>query len=332
MSKILYQDNFKRFYLASDYFKNKFGKKFRRLPIDAGFSCPGRCIYCSTAGSLANISAKTVDSILKDENIDYSNRFNERFALSQRYELIKKQIENFFNKNKELYDPKNRKILLYLYYQAFSNTYDKPQRMKSIYDYSLSLANFDGIFIGTRPDCIDEQKAIIISEYLKNYDVWVELGLQSAHDRTLEYVNRKHSVNDFEKAVKILKKNGIKVIAHLIIGLGDEDIEDLIETVKFISQNNLDGVKFHNLYILPNTKILNYYERGFQKVLTSDQYIFQLSEAIQYLKDDIVIFRLFSDPEEGYIAPKWEKNKTQLIKEFEYLCKEKDIWQGKLWS
>jgi len=324
--------NRKIYLSAKDYFNINFGKKFRKLSIDAGFSCPGRCIYCSTSGSLAINSAEVVKSKFEKEDIDYLNRYNFRFSLKKRFEIIKEQIDNFLIKNKEFQSSNERKSLLYLYLQAFSNTYDTPENLKIIYDYCLSLAEFDGVFIGTRPDCIDEEKAKILASYLNKYDLWVELGLQSSHDKTLRYINRKHGKKEFECAIKILRSHGIKIIAHVIIGLYDEDLKDLIQTVKFISNTEINGVKFHNLYILPNTEILRYYEKGIQKVLTSDQYIEQLIEAIQYLRDDIIIFRLFSDPEEGYIAPKWEKNKTELINDFNKLCEKKQIWQGKLWQ
>lgn len=322
-----------RYLTASAYFKSKFGKKFRRLPVDAGFSCPGRCIYCSSWGSLAKNSSNVVKSCLKEENIDIDERFNQRFSLEKRYDLIKNQVERFLEKNNEfLKEKENRKTLLYLYFQAFSNTYDSIENLKLIYDYTLSLAKFDGIFIGTRPDCIDYDKAKLISNYYKDYDIWIELGLQSSHERTLKYINRQHDSKVYENSVKLLKNLGIKVISHIIIGLYDEKKEDLIETIKFLNNLNIDGIKFHNLYILPDTQIVKYYEKGIQKVLSEEEYIEQLAEAIKYLKKEIVIFRLFSDPEEGFIAPKWNMNKTELIKELDRYLEKKEIWQGKFWE
>lgn len=320
------------YFSASNYFKEKYNKKFKRVPIDAGFSCPGRCIYCSSGGSLAYNSSIVVKSYLEKTNKNIETRFDQRFSIEERFILIKNQIEEFFSKNIDLKEKKRRDILLYLYFQAFSNTFDNLKNLKIIYDYSLSLAEFDGFFIGTRADCIDKEKAELISSYSAEYDVWVELGLQSSNEKTLRYINRKHDIFDYEKAVKLLKSYNIKIISHIIIGLDDENLNDLVETVKFINNLGVDGVKFHNLYILPNTEILKYYEKGIQKVLTEEEYIYYLSMAIQYLKKDIIIFRLFSDPEKGYIAPKWSKSKIQLINQFEKYCKENDIYQGKLWN
>ncbi len=321
-----------RYLSASSYFKEKYGKKFRRLPIDAGFSCPGRCIYCSEMGSLAYNPSMIVKSALSEDILRKKENINQRFKIPDRLNLIKKQVDDFFVKNSNLLDKSYRKVLLYLYFQAFTNTYDTVENIKTIYDFSLSLVEFDGIFIGTRPDCIDEKIANLLFKYSNKYDLWVELGLQSAHDRTLKYINRQHTAKDYEKAVILLKSLGIKVISHVIVGLHDEKIDDLIETIKFLNKLNIDGVKFHNLYILPNTKILEYYEKGMQKTQDYDQYIGQVAFAMQYLKRDIVIFRLFSDPEEGYIAPKWELNKTELLKEFNLFCEKNDIYQGKLWK
>lgn len=334
----------KRYLSASSYFKEKYGKKFRRLPIDAGFSCPGRCIYCSSYGSLANESALIVKSeILNGTRI---SRISLSLDINSRLNLIKSQIENFLKKNQiyvlndndlnkntiKIQNEINKKNLLYLYFQAFSNTYDTTDNLRKIYDFSLSLFKFDGIFIGTRPDCIDEQKVELISQYSKDYDVWIELGLQSKHKRTLQYINRIHDAESFSKATILLKSYGIKVIAHIIVGLYDEKVEDLIETVKFLSELKIDGIKFHNLYILPNTEILKYYERGIQRVQSAQEYIEQVANAIQYLRKDIVIFRLFADPEENHIAPKWKLNKTQLINMFDNYCLKNDIFQGKLWE
>jgi radical SAM protein (TIGR01212 family) len=332
----------KRYLSASAYFKEKFGKKFRRLPIDAGFSCPGRCIYCSSWGSLAYNSFKIVKSNLEDYNKDINKRFTQRFSIEQRFFLIKNQIENFLEKNKEFNlesseketteKSSGKKTLLYLYFQAFSNTFDTKENLKKIYDYSLNLAKFDGIFIGTRPDCIDEERVELLADYSKDYDLWLELGLQSAHDRTLKYINRKHTVKDYENAVKLLKSYGIKVISHIIVGLYDEKQEDLIETIIFLNNLGVDGIKFHHLYILPNTQILKYYEKGIQKLLSEEEYIVQVANALQYLKKQIIIFRLFSDPEEIFIAPKWHLKKTELLNKFDRYLEENEIWQGKLWG
>ncbi|MCR4421500.1 MAG: TIGR01212 family radical SAM protein [Exilispira sp.] len=323
----------KRYLSASAYFREKFGKKFRRLPVDAGFLCPGRCIYCSSWGSLAYSSFKIVKSSLEEDNKYINERLSKRLDIEQRFLLIKNQAENFLKNNKEFsIQSSETKNLLYLYFQAFSNTFDTKENLRKIYDYALSLAKFDGIFIGTRPDCIDEEKVELLANYSKHYDLWLELGLQSSHDRTLKYINRKHNAKDYEKAVKLLKSYGIKVISHIIVGLYDEKQEDLIKTIEFLNELEIDGIKFHHLYILSNTEILKYYERGIQKLLSEKEYIVQVSSALQYLKKEIVIFRLFSDPEEGFIAPKWHLKKTELLNEFDKYLEENDIWQGKLWK
>ncbi|MFN3410548.1 MAG: TIGR01212 family radical SAM protein [Exilispira sp.] len=312
------------YFSASSYFKEKYGKKFKRLPIDAGFSCPGRCIYCSSTGSLAYNSSAILKSNFSREDKSLAKRYLYRFTIEQRMELIKNQIEKLYKRD--------GKTLLYLYFQSFSNTFDSIKNMKKIYDYSLNLAKFDGVFIGTRPDCIDLEKTKFLSNYSKNYDLWIELGLQSSNEKTLQFINRKHTASDFEFAANLLKSYGIKIIAHIIIGLNDEKTEDLIETIKFLNKTGIDGIKFHNLYILPNTEIVKYYEKGIQKVLSEEEYISLLAKAISYLKNDIIVFRLFSDPEEGFIAPKWKSNKLQLINKFEEFCKKNYIYQGKLWK
>jgi radical SAM protein (TIGR01212 family) len=318
-----------RYLSASNYFKTKYGKSFQRLPVDAGFFCPGRCIYCSTSGSLSPVQASLLSDIMAKENL-----YNFRYNIQERKNIIKLQIDEYFKRNSDIVrfykNGLKRKKLLYLYFQAFTNTYDKTENLAEIYDYALSLADFDGIFLGTRPDCLQDDVVDLLFKYSKKYDLWIELGLQTIHDRTLNYINRMHDKKSFQMAVEKLQKNDIKVIAHVILGLLDERAEENIETTKFISNLSINGVKFHNLYIMKNTEILKYYERGIQKVLSYEDYIDRLSQCIRYLKSDIAIFRLFSDFEPGTIAPVWDINKTLLIRRFEENLEQLNINQGML--
>lgn len=299
-----------RFYSLSDYFKKKYKKKIYKISIDAGFNCPGKCIYCSSWGSLAPYQRKLRVLFFKN--------------LSDRKEYIKKQIQ----KGIDFY--KKRGInTLFLYFQAFSNTFGPPELLKEIYSYSLSFYDFKGFIIGTRPDLINDEVVKVLNIFNEKYEIWVELGLQSTFDETLKIIKRNHTFKDFINSVYLLKKSGYYVGTHLIEGLPYENKSQMIESVKRISNLPVDGVKFHYLYIMKNTDILKLYEKGEIKIFDEFEYIEHLANLISYLRKDIVIFRLFSDPEPGTIAPIFKNKKSTLLNLLNKIMEEKKLFQGK---
>ena len=293
----------------SGYLIKKYGKKAFRVSVDIGLSCPNRgtdrtspgCIYCDGNGARATYLDKSVE--------------------------IREQIERGVRFLKKRY---NAEIFL-LYIQAFSGTYGSIDDLKEIYDYCLSLGDFREIIISTRPDCIDEEKAELLCSYSKRgLEVWVELGLQSSHDWSLERINRGHTVADFEKAFRLLRSRGIKLIAHLIFGLPDESEEDMLESIAYLAGLKPEGIKIHNLHVPLDTPLYDEYLAGELTVPCGQRHILYLVKALGMLPDDIIIMRVTCDtPDKRRAAPKRDLRKGEI---YTLLAKEmikKGIYQGK---
>ncbi len=279
----------------STFLKEKFGEKVKKIPLDAGFTCPNRdgtkgyggCIYCDNKGS--------------------GTGFFSKFSL-------KEQIEFFLTHFKS----KGYKKFI-AYFQAFSNTYGESELLRKKYALILSYPEIVGLAIGTRPDCIDREKIKVLKEFQElSYELWVELGLQSKHDRTLELINRGHSFEEFLKAYFLLKEAGIPVVVHIIFGLPQETKEMMSETVKTLAELKVDGIKFHCLYVLEGTPLGEIYKRGEYKPLTLEEYVDLVVESLNWLPENTVIHRLTSDPpKEKLLAPTWLLNKNQVLKEIQ---------------
>ena len=217
----------KRYYQFSEYLKNKFGKKVYKITLDAGFSCPNRdgtissggCIFCDDGGS-------------------FSRAHDSHMPVEQQ---VLTGIETLSTKFKA------QKFMSY--FQAYTNTYKPVDELKKIYDASLCHKDIVGISIGTRPDCVDEQKLDLIASYTQNYETWIEYGLQSIHDKTLKYINRGHNYETFLKAYKLTKERNIKVGVHVILGLPDEKKEDMLQ-VEYPNCFLLDMGWYQDRYII----------------------------------------------------------------------------------
>ncbi len=299
-----------RYLSFSQYFKSQNLGKVYKISIDAGFKCPGRCAYCSEWGSLASYQR---ENILKNNNS---------------IEARKVSIKNQINKSINFFIKKRKVDNLYLYLQANSNTFGTVEELREIYYYALNCYDFKGIIIGTRPDLIDDSKIKLLKELNEKYDLWIELGLQSANNKTLKIINRNHTYEQFEQTVIKLSQNNIKVGTHIIVGLPGENLSDNINTIKKVSTLPIKSIKFHYLYVLKNTPLLSLYEKGYFKPVSSKYYLNTIIELIKYLRKDIAIFRLFSDPEPDSIAPFFKLKKIEMINLFQRELKNQDIYQG----
>ena len=295
------------YYSLNQFFKKKFGEPVRRIPVDAGLGCPNRdgtkgrggCIYCDAKGSGTGLFEKGMS--------------------------VEKQVRFFLEKFK-----KGRFKKFVVYFQSFSNTYANVEKLKKLYDVVFLDSAIVGLAIGTRADCIDEEKVKLIKEYQeKGIYVWVELGLQTIHDETLKFINRGHTFKEFLEGYWLLKKAGIPVVVHVIFGLPGETEEMMLETVKKAGELGVDGIKFHALYIVKGSRMERLYREGKYKPLELENYIRLVAEALCYLPEDVVVHRLCSEARrEEIIAPLWvsEKNKVvELIRK--YMEKEK-LCQG----
>lgn len=285
----------KKIYTLKDYFHNKYNTKVYKITIDAGFTCPNRdgakaeggCVYCNSRGSGTGMS-KQGYSIEKQVH-------KNRAFLKKRYNVDK----------------------FYLYYQSFSNTYASVDHLKKVYDEGLQAGGDSilGLIIGTRPDCIDEEKLELLSSYSNNYDVWLEYGLQTIHKKTLDFINRHHSIDDYKKAINMAKKYPLKITSHIIVGLPYETYEQIMETVQFVlDQNHLHALKIHSLYIPRDSRLAEIYEKENFPLMSFNEYVNTVVDIIKILPDDIILARMTGEINHHYLlAPKWAKDKQKVI-------------------
>ncbi len=272
----------------SNYFRQKYGQRLGKICIDGGFTCPNRdgkcgtggCIYCGERGA-----GEHIDTLLS----------------------IREQAESVLRRNK-----KDAKLVAY--FQSFTSTYADVKTLRARYDAALIDERIVALAIGTRPDCIDEDIARLLSEYNKRYDVWVELGLQTSNDRTAEIINRGYKTEVFEKAVKILQKHGIEIVAHLIIGLPEETMADAVKTADYIVGLGIRGIKMHSIYVMEGTRLADMYRAGLYTPPTLDEYTDTVVEIIKRLPPDMIIHRLTGDsPRELLVAPIWNADKNLMM-------------------
>jgi len=298
----------KRYNDLNSYFRSIFGCRVQKITIDAGLSCPNRdgkistggCIYCNTRGSGTGSYAKghsVIDQILAGKK-----------ALSRRY--------------------KAKKFIAY--FQSFTNTYAPLDRLKSLYEEAMSIEGVVGLSIGTRPDCVDESVLKLIESYAKTHLIWIEYGLQSIHDRSLALINRGHDFQCFKDAVDATLNRGIKICAHVILGLPEEKRSHMIETATTIAKMGIDGIKIHLLYVIKGTRLEKLYRQGSYKCLEQQQYVDLVCDFLERIPGDMVIQRLTGDPHsEELVAPRWSIKKAQTLSLIKETLEKRDSWQGK---
>lgn len=289
----------------SSYFREKYGKRLKKICIDGGFSCPNRdgkcgtggCIYCGERGA--------------GEHIDKSSS-------------ITSQVKTAL----DLGEPTDKFIA---YFQSFSNTYADIATLKERYDAALVDERIVALAIGTRPDCLDEEKVKLIAEYKNQLDVWVELGLQTSNDKTAEVINRGYGRTAFEEAVGILKKYGIPTVVHMIIGLPGESSEDAISTAKYISSFGVWGIKIHSVYVMDGTRLAEMYRDGIYTPPTLLEFADTCAKCVGLIPGDVIIHRLTGDcPRDMLIAPAWNTDKNAIISKITERMTELGIRQGSL--
>ena len=272
----------------SGYFREKYGKRMSKICIDGGFSCPNRdgtcghggCIYCGERGA--------------GEHIDPTLSIGEQV----RSALAEAKEDDIF----------------VAYFQNFTNTYADVKILKERYDAALIDERIKILAIGTRPDCIDEEKAKLIASYKDKGDVWVELGLQTADDNTAKIINRGYPRAVFENAMEILGKYEIPVVVHLIVGLPGENIEHVKNTVEYIRKFNLFGVKIHSMYVMEGTALADMYHKGEYTPISQDEYTDAVTYILKNIPSEWVVHRLTGDcPRDLLVAPEWNLRKNETI-------------------
>lgn len=281
-----------RYTSFSRYLRDKFGEKVYRVPIDAGFTCPNRdgtrafggCTFCDDRGS----GAPTIDQ-----------RLSVKEQLASGAERIKRRF-------------KAGKFLAY--FQAFTNTYAPEAVLKSLYDVALEHPDVVGLCIGTRPDCLDDNVLDLIADYAARTFVWLEVGVQSVHNRTLDKINRGHTAEEFFDAVKRARARDLKVATHLIFGLPGETRDDMMETVRQVADIGLEGIKIHQLCIYKGTPMEADYLRGELPLLEEDAYVELVCDGLELLPPDMVVMRLVAEgTRDEVIAPAWAFEKSRIM-------------------
>jgi len=269
-----------------------FGVRVHKISIDAGFGCPNRggtrdlpgCLFCDPGGS----GAVGIDRRLG----------------------IAAQLEQ----GKEVMTRKYRAGKFLAYFQPFSNTYAPPGELRRRYDEALAVPDVVGLAVGTRPDCVDAGVLDLLADYHRRTYFWLELGLQSRHDRTLAWLRRGHDYACFQRAYAAAKQRGLRVCVHLIIGLPGEGRAELLATVAALAALGVDGVKLHLLHVLDGTPLGDLYQQGEIRVLGQEEYVGLVADVLERLPAATLIHRLTGDgPRDALLAPLWSLNKWEVL-------------------
>lgn len=296
----------KRYNQFSAYLKDKFGVKVYKITLDAGFSCPNRDGKISTGGC-----------IFCDDGGSFSQAHSNLLSIEEQVQTGIKTLSGRFKAEKFM-----------SYFQAFSNTYKPVTELEKIYNASLCDDRIVGLSIGTRPDCVDDEKLKLISSYAQDYETWVEYGLQSIHDKTLERINRGHDFDCFLKAYEKTKENNIKVCVHVIFGLW-ESHDEIMQTAQKLSELKVDGVKIHMLCALENTKLANLYRAGEIDFMSEDEYVQTVCDFLEYLPPDTTIHRLAGNGfSKTLIAPQWLGKKFDCLNKIDREFVKRNSYQG----
>ncbi|MCQ2755095.1 MAG: TIGR01212 family radical SAM protein [bacterium] len=301
-----YNGTDKRYNQYSQFLKNKFGAKVYKITLDAGFSCPNRdgtisdcgCIFCDDGGSFSQAHSKflPIEEQVKTGVETLTKRFKAQKFMS--------------------------------YFQAFTNTYKPVNELEKIYTSSLCHPDIVGISIGTRPDCVDDDKLKLISSFAPDYYTWIEYGLQSVHDKTLLKINRGHDYSCFLKAYEKTKKYGINTCLHVILNLF-ETYDEMMKTAKTIAKLEPDGVKIHMLVALEGTKIADMYKNGEITFMSEDEYVSTVCDFLEYLPPKTTIHRLAGNGlRTELVAPRWIGKKLDTLNRIDREFLRRNSWQG----
>lgn len=274
------------------YLKDKFGQKVYKISLDGGFTCPNRdgkagtqgCIFCSKGGSG-----------------DFAE--SREMSITEQIESGKKKVEKKIKSGKYI-----------AYFQAFTNTYAPVEILRQKYEEAINHPDIVALSIATRPDCLGDDVLRLLNEVNKIKPVFVELGLQTIHQKSAKYIRRGYDLSVYNKAVRDLKKIGVNVVVHVILGLPNESENDMLETVKYVCESGANGIKLQLLHVIDGTDLAKDYEKGLFKTLEFDEYINLIVKCVKIIPKDIVIHRLTGDgAKKDLIAPLWSADKKRVL-------------------
>jgi radical SAM protein (TIGR01212 family) len=317
-----------RYLSYATYLKRKYGRTVYRVSVDAGFSCPNRgpdrsapgCLYCDERGSRAPY-------------LDHAEGASGRHARGRKADW-RQDLRQQIDAGRRFLRNRYKTDLFILYFQAFSGTYAPVERLRRIYDFALSCAPFRELAVSTRPDCIDPAKARLLASYRKeDFDVWVELGLQSANEQSLRRINRSHTVGDFDRAFRDCRSAGLKIAVHLIFGLPDEGIDEIRRTVDYVAGLKPEGIKIHNLHIPKGCPLYFEYLSGELSVPCDGRHLEYTIDALQRLPPDTIVMRLTCDtPEALLAAPRGFPTKARFLSRLKEEMDRRNIRQGRMYA
>lgn len=300
MNKFKYSNDNKRYYTLNYYYRKKYNSKVFKVSLNAGFGCPNKkngsgCIYCLNGSG-------------ENRNIPLTEQFN----------IVKETMERKWKDSKYIG-----------YFQADTNTYAPLDKLKECYESILNIPGVIGLNIATRPDSITPEVYDYLEELSKRTNLVVEIGLQTIHEKTAKLINRGHSLECFNECIHELRKRNIDVVVHVINGLPYETKEDMIETIKYVSSLDIQGIKIHMLFILKGTPLEKMYNLTHFHVLTKEEYIDIVCDELEYLREDIVVNRITGDPiKELTIEPKWLFKKFCVLNDIDKEMVRRDSYQG----
>ena len=294
-----------KLYTFGKYLKNKFNKKIKKVPISIpGFTCPnidgskarGGCIFCENESFSPNFQKERVTLNLNSK---------ENPLLQKQLKALRNQFFNTVEIYKKVY--KSEKFIVY--FQSFTNTYAPFETLKILYEEALKLPDVIGLSIGTRTDSITDETLNYLKDLSKNYEIWIEYGIQSSNDETLKKINRGHDFENIKETITKTKKLGLNVCGHLIFGLPGETQKDMLKSVEDSIKLKIDSIKFHPLYVTDNTLLAIEYKKGNFTPISEKEYIDTLIKSIKMLPAHISIQRMTAGTTQ-LLAPKWCKNKS----------------------
>lgn len=274
------------------YLKDKFGQKVYKISLEGGFTCPNRdgktgtrgCIFCSKGGSG-----------------DFAE--SREMSITEQIENGKKRVEKKIKSGKYI-----------AYFQAFTNTYAPVEILRQKYEEAINHPDIVALSIATRPDCLGDDVLRLLDEMNKIKPVFVELGLQTIHQKSAKYIRRGYDLSVYDKAVRDLKKIGVNVVVHVILGLPNESENDMLETVKYVCESGANGIKLQLLHVIDGTDLAKDYEKGLFKTLEFDEYVNLIVKCVKIIPKDIVIHRLTGDgAKKDLIAPLWSADKKRVL-------------------
>ncbi len=296
-------------YHSLDYMlRERFGEKVYKVTLNGGMSCPNRdgklgtrgCIFCSAGGS---------GDFAADSSLSITEQIDRQISILSAKRPIHKYIA---------------------YFQAFTNTYAPVEYLEKIFTEALSHPGIAALSIGTRPDCLGKDVVTLLSRLNRQKPVWVELGLQTIHEKTAAYIRRGYPLSCFEDAVKRLRSEDIEVIVHTILGLPGESTQDILNTMEYLNHQDIQGIKLQLLHVLRGTDLASDYEKGLFCTYERDEYISLVISCLEHLRPDMVIHRITGDgPKDLLISPLWASRKREVLNLLHHQMKENHNYQGR---